>query len=124
LNSYTNANINDCTYVDNLQILRTPSTLVQSEVSGTSVTVNLNNGGFSQLYISANTTVDITNVRDGQSFSIKTRTNGNYTTTWTATGYTFQFEGGNNQPGNTVTDIFDFQVFGTVIYGSRKHNYS
>jgi len=55
---------------------------------------------------------------------IKTQTDGNYVTTWTASGYTFVFEGGLKDPGNNVTDIFVFEVFGSVIYGNRRHNYS
>jgi hypothetical protein len=56
---------------------------------------------------------------------IKTQTDGNYVMTWTATGgYTFLFEGGIKDPGNNVIDIFKFEVFGNVIYGSRAHNFS
>jgi hypothetical protein len=55
---------------------------------------------------------------------IKTQTDGNHTMTWTATGYTFVFTGGLKDPGNNVTDIFVFEVFGSVIYGNRRHNYS
>lgn len=112
------------THVENLHIYRTPSTTVQPISSGTTFTCDLNNGGKAQYSLTGNTTIDITNVRDGQSFMVKTQTNGNYTITWTATGYTFVFEGGIKDPGNTTTDIFVFEVFGTTIYGNRRHNYS
>jgi len=112
------------TYVENIHSFRTPSTQVQPVSSGTTFTCNLNNGGKSQFYITGTNTINITNVRDGQSFMIKTQTNGNYVTTWTATGYTFVFQGGIKDPGNNVTDIFVFEVFGSVIYGNRRHNYS
>lgn len=118
------ADADNTTYVENLHVFRTPSTTVQSVVSGSTFTCNLNNGGKAQFYLTANTTIDITNVRDGQSFIIKTQTNGNYTITWTATGYTFVFEGGLKDPGNTTTDLFVFEVFGSVIYGNRRHNYT
>jgi hypothetical protein len=117
--------LNDTAYVNNLQVLRTPSTQVQPISSGTTFTCNLDLGAKSQFYITGTSTINITNVRDGASFMIKTQTNGNHTMTWTATGgYTFVFEGGIKDPGNNVTDIFVFEVFGSVIYGNRRHNYS
>jgi hypothetical protein len=113
------------TYVENLHTYRTPSTQVQPISSGTTFTCNLENGAKSQFYITGTSTINITNVRDGASFMIKTQTDGNYNMTWTATGgYTFVFEGGIKDPGNSVTDIFVFEVFGSVIYGNRRHNYS
>jgi len=112
------------TYVENLHTFRTPSTRVQPISSGTTFTCNLENGAKSQFYITGTNTINITNVRDGASFMIKTQTDGNYVTTWTASGYTFVFEGGLKDPGNNVTDIFVFEVFGSVIYGNRRHNYS
>lgn len=123
--NYTQPLESDTVYLNNLQVLRTPSTRVQSVSSGTTFTCNLNNGGKSQFYITGTSTINITNVRDGQSFMIKTQTDGNYVMTWTATGgYTFVFEGGIKDPGNTTTDIFVFEVFGSVIYGSRRHNFT
>jgi hypothetical protein len=119
------ANASDATFVENLHIYRTPSTQVQPVSSGTTFTCNLDNGAKSQFYITGTSTINITNVRDGASFMIKTQTDGNYNMTWTATGgYTFVFEGGIKDPGNTTTDIFVFEVFGSVIYGNRRHNYS
>jgi hypothetical protein len=112
------------TYVENLHTYRTPSTQVQPISSGTTFTCNLDNGAKSQFYLTGASTINITNVRDGASFMIKTQTDGNYNITWTATGYTFVFEGGLKDPGNNVTDIFVFEVFGSVIYGNRRHNYS
>ena len=113
------------TYVENLHTYRTPSTQVQPVSSGTTFTCNLDNGAKSQFYLTGTSTINITNVRDGASFMIKTQTNGNYNITWTATGgYTFVFEGGIHDPGNNNTDIFVFEVFGSVIYGNRRHNYS
>ena len=125
LNDITTPLLNDTAYVNNLQVLRTPSTRVQSVSSGTTFTCNLDNGAKSQFYITGTSTINITNVRDGASFMIKTQADGNHTMTWTATGgYTFLFEGGIKDPGNNVIDIFQFEVFGNVIYGSRKHNFS
>ena len=119
------ANADNTSYVENLHTFRTPSTEVQSVSSGTTFTCNLNNGAKSQFYLTGTSTINITNVRDGASFMIKTQTDGNHTITWTATGgYTFVFEGGIKDPGNNVTDIFVFEVFGSVIYGNRRHNYS
>ena len=119
------ASASNTTYVENIHSYRTPSTEVQPVFSGTVFTCNLENGAKSQFYITGTSTINITNVRDGASFMIKTQTTGNYVMTWTATGgYTFVFEGGIKDPGNNVTDIFVFEVFGSVIYGSRRHNYS
>jgi hypothetical protein len=119
------ANADNTTYVENLHTYRTPSTQVQPISSGTTFTCNLDNGAKSQFYLTGTSTINITNVRDGASFMIKTQTTGNYNITWTATGgYTFVFEGGIKDPGNTTTDIFVFEVFGSVIYGNRRHNYS
>jgi len=118
------ADANYTTYVENLHTYRTPSTQVQPIVSGTTFTCNLNDGAKSQFFLTGTSTINITNVRDGASFIIKTQTDGNYTTTWTASGYTFVFEGGIKDPGNTTTDLFVFEVFGSVIYGNRRHNYS
>ena len=112
------------TYVENLHTYRTPSTQVQPVSSGTTFTCNLDNGAKSQFYLTGTSTINITNVRDGASFIIKTQTTGNYNITWTATGYTFVFEGGIHDPGNATTDLFVFEVFGSVIYGNRRHNYS
>jgi hypothetical protein len=119
------ASASNTTYVENIHSYRTPSTEVQPVFSGTVFTCNLNNGAKSQFYITGTSTINITNVRDGASFMIKTQTDGNYNMTWTATGgYTFVFEGGIKDPGNNVIDIFVFEVFGSVIYGNRRHNYS
>jgi hypothetical protein len=119
------ANADNTTYVENIHTYRTPSTEVQPVFSGTVFTCNLNNGAKSQFYITGTSTINITNVRDGASFMIKTQTDGNYNITWTATGgYTFVFEGGIKDPGNSTTDIFVFEVFGSVIYGSRRHNFT
>jgi hypothetical protein len=119
------ASADNTTYVENIHTFRTPSTEVQPVLSGTVFTCNLDNGAKSQFYITGTSTINITNVRDGASFMIKTQTDGNYNMTWTATGgYTFVFEGGIKDPGNNVTDIFVFEVFGSVIYGNRRHNYS
>jgi hypothetical protein len=119
------ASASTTTYVENIHSYRTPSTEVQPVFSGSVFTCNLENGAKSQFYITGTSTINITNVRDGASFMIKTQTDGNYVMTWTATGgYTFVFEGGIKDPGNNVTDIFVFEVFGSVIYGNRRHNYS
>jgi hypothetical protein len=117
-------NYSNTTYVENLHTYRTPSTRVQSVSSGTTFTCNLELGAKSQFYLTGTSTINITNVRDGASFMIKTQTDGNYNITWTATGYTFVFAGGIKDPGNITTDIFVFEVFGSVIYGNRRHNYS
>jgi len=119
------ASDDNTTFVENLHTFRTPSTRVQPSLTGTTFTCNLDNGAKSQFYITGTSTINITNVRDGASFMIKTQTDGNYVMTWTATGgYTFVFEGGLKDPGNSVIDIFKFEVFGNVIYGSRAHNFS
>jgi hypothetical protein len=119
------ASADNTTFVENIHTFRTPSTQVQPSLTGTTFTCNLDNGAKSQFYITGTSTINITNVRDGASFMIKTQTDGNYVMTWTATGgYTFVFEGGIKDPGNNVTDIFVFEVFGSVIYGNRRHNYS
>lgn len=124
LRNYVQPTLNDLTYSNNYHALRTYSTKVQTLTSGVTFTFDLNEGGKGQFALTGASTIDITNVRDGQSFMVKTQTNGNYTITWTATGYTFEFEGGIKDPGNTTTDIFVFEVFGTTIYGNRRHNYS
>jgi hypothetical protein len=119
------ANASNTTFVENIHAYRTPSTQVQPISSGTTFTCDLDLGAKSQFYITGTSTINITNVRDGASFMIKTQTDGNYVMTWTATGgYTFLFEGGTKDPGNNVIDIFQFEVFGNVIYGSRRHNFS
>lgn len=119
------ANADNTTFVENAHTFRTYSTAVQAETTGTTFTCDLNNGGKAQFFITNAATINITNVRDGQSFSIKTQTNGNYSVTWTSTGYTFKFsDGGIQNPGNSTIDIFEFEVFGNVIYGNRKHNYT
>lgn len=118
------ANADNTTYVENLHIYRTPSTQVQPIVSGTTFTANLELGAKSQFYITGTSTINITNVRDGASFMIKTQTDGNYVMTWTSPGYTFLFSDGGGNPGNNTIDIFVFEVFGSVIYGTRRHNFT
>jgi hypothetical protein len=118
------ATTSTATFVENIHIYRTPSTEVQPISSGTTFTCNLDNGAKAQFYLTGSSTINITNVRDGQSFMIKTQTNGSYTTTWSSTGYTFYFRDEIRNPGNTTIDIWTFEVFGNVIYGSRGYNYS
>jgi hypothetical protein len=112
------------TFVENLHVYRTPSTNVPSVVSGVTFTCNLNDGAKQQFYLTGVTTIDITNVRNGQSFLIKTQTDGGHTITWTATGYTFKFKGGSSNPGNNKIDLFRFEVFDTVIYGELISDFS
>jgi hypothetical protein len=118
------ADADNTTYTENLHIYRTPSTRVQSVSSGTTFTCNLNNGAKSQFYLTGVSTVDITNVRDGQSFLIKTQTDGGHSITWTSTGYTFKWKGGSSNPGNNKIDLFRFEVFGSVIYGELISDFS
>ena len=112
------------TYVENIHSYRTPSTEVQPISSGTTFTCNLDNGAKSQFYLTGVSTVDITNVRDGQSFLIKTQTDGGHNITWTSTGYTFKWKGGSSNPGNNKIDLFRFEVFGSVIYGELISDFS
>ncbi len=116
--------LSNTTYVENLHIFRTPSETVQTLTSGTTFTMNLDNGAKGQFVLTGASTINITNVRDGASFMIKTQTTAGHAITWTATGgYTFLFDDGGSQPGNNVIDIFNFDVFGSVIYGTRRHNF-
>ena len=112
------------TYVENTHAFRTYSTEVQPISSGTTFTCNLDGGGKAQFYLTGATTIDITNVRNGQSFLIKTQTDGGHTITWTATGYTFLFKGGSSNPGNNKIDLFRFDVFGSIIYGELISDFS
>jgi hypothetical protein len=118
------ANASNTTYVENIHSYRTPSTEVQPVSSGTTFTCNLDNGAKSQFYLTGVSTVDITNVRDGQSFLIKTQTDGGHNITWTSTGYTFKWKGGSSNPGNNKIDLFRFEVFGSVIYGELISDFS
>jgi hypothetical protein len=86
--------------------------------------MNALEGGKSQFYITGSSTIDITNVRDGASFVIKTQTDGGHTIGWSASGYTFLFAGGTSNPGNNKIDLFRFEVFGSVIYGERIGDFS
>ncbi len=119
------ANADYTTFVENLHIFRTPSERVQPLTSGTTFTMDLDNGAKGQFVLTGASTINITNVRDGASFMIKTQTTAGHNITWTATGgYTFLFDDGGSQPGNTSVDIFNFDVFGSVIYGTRRHNFT
>lgn len=119
------ATASNTTHTENLHIFRTPSETVQTLTSGTTFTMNLDNGAKGQFVLTGASTINITNVRDGASFMIKTQTTAAHAITWTATGgYTFLFDDGGSQPGNTSTDIFNFDVFGNVIYGTRRHNFT
>lgn len=111
-------------YVENSHAFRTYSTEVQVVSSGTTFTVNLNNGGKPQIYITGAATVDFTGVRDGQSFILKTQTNGGHTITWSSTGYTFLWKGADSTPSNNKIDLWRFEVFGTVIYGEKVADFS
>lgn len=122
--NFTKPLLNDLTYTNNYHALRTYSTEVQSVSSGTTFTCNLNNGGKAQFYLTGSSTIDITNVRDGQSFLIKTQTDGGHTITWSSTGYTFKWKGASSNPGNNKIDLFRFEVFGTVIYGELISDFS
>ena len=112
------------TYMDNIHTFKQTTTRVQPVVSGITFTIDADGGGKSQVYITGSSTIDIVNVKDGSSFLIKTQTDGNHTITWSSTGYTLLFAGGTHNPGNNVIDIFRFEVFGSVIYGQRIHDFS
>jgi hypothetical protein len=112
------------THTNSLHTYGQTTTRVQSVVSGITFSVNADGGGKSQLYLTGASTIDIVNVKDGSSFLIKTETDGNHTIGWTASGYTFLFANGTSNPGNNVIDIFRFEVFGSVIYGERIHDFS
>lgn len=116
------------TYQENQHLFRTQSVEVQPVLSGVTFTgtsaINLNLGGKPQLYLTGTSSIEFTNVRDGQSFILKTQTDGNYTVTWTSTGYTFKFAGAVSSPGNTTIDLWRFEVYGSVIYGQRIHDFS
>ena len=118
------ADADNTTFVESLHVFRTPSTAVQAQVTGTTFTVDLNLGAKAQLYMTGASTVDFTNVRDGQSFVLKTITDGGHSITWTATGYTFKWKGGSSSPGNNKTDLWRFEVFGTEIFGELVSDFS
>jgi hypothetical protein len=112
------------TYVENLHTFRTISNEVQPEVSGDTFTYNLNSGSIADFVLTGVSTIDITNVRNGANFILKTRTDGGHTITWTSSGYTFLFAGGSDQPGNNKTDLWRFVVIGSVIYGELISDFS
>jgi hypothetical protein len=107
------------THFENSHTFRTYSTEVQPITSGVTFTCNLNNGGKAQFSLTGASTIDITNVRDGQSFLLKTTTSGGHSITWTSTGYTFAWKGGDSTPSNNKTDLWRFEVFGSVIFGEK-----
>jgi hypothetical protein len=112
------------THVNGLHTLAQTTTRVQSVVSGITFSINADDGGKSQLYLTGSSLIDIVNVKDGSSFLIKTQTDGGHTITWSASGYTFLFAGGTSNPGNNKIDLFRFEVFGSVIYGERISDFS
>lgn len=120
--------ISDTTSVENIHYFRRISTEVQSMVSGVTFTgttaINWNLGGKAQITITGASNVELTNVRNGASFLLKTTTDGGHTINWSSTGYTFKWKGGDSVPGNNKTDLWRFEVFGTEIYGEKIADFS
>jgi len=121
-------NVDNTTSVENIHYFRRISTEVQSMVTGTIFTgttaVDWNLGGKAQITITGASNVEFTNVRDGASFLLKTTTNGGHTITWSSTGYTFKWKGGDSAPSNNKTDLWRFDVYGTEIYGEKIADFS
>ena len=120
--------VENTTSVENIHYFRRISTEVQSMVTGTIFTgttaVDWNLGGKAQITITGASNVEFTNVRDGASFLLKTTTNGGHSITWSSTGYTFKWKGGDSTPSNNKTDLWRFDVFGTEIYGEKIADFS
>lgn len=121
-------NFENTTSVENIHYFRRISTEVQSMVSGVTFTgttaVDWNLGGKAQITITGASNVEFTNVRNGASFLLKTTTDGGHTITWSSTGYTFKWKGGDSTPSNNKTDLWRFDVYGTEIYGEKIADFS
>lgn len=111
------------TSVENVHYYRRISTEVQPMVSGVTFTgadaIDWNDGGKAQITITGASNVEFTNVINGGSFLLKTTTDGGHTITWSSTGFTFKWKGGDSTPSNNKTDLWRFEVFGTVIFGEK-----
>lgn len=118
------SDLSNTTFVENIHYYRSPSTNVPTTITGTSFTVNLDNGAKQSLYLTGHSTIDFTNVRNGQSFILKTTTDGGHTISWTSTGYTFKWKGASSNPSNNKTDLWRFEVFDTQIFGELIADFS
>jgi hypothetical protein len=86
-------------------------------LSGDTFTIDWNNGNSQKVYMTGNTTLDFTNVRNGATYKLQVVNGGTHTITGaTASGYTILCEGGNipNITNNGV-DLCILEVMGTDI---------
>ena len=108
------------TSVENLHIYRRISTEVQTEITTTGYTFDINDGSKGQVALSANTTVTLTGMTDGASFILKSKNNGTHGITWVApSGYGILWSQGDDNATHNGTDLWRFEVFGAIIYGEK-----
>jgi hypothetical protein len=89
---------------------------VQSLGSGDTFNIDWKLGGIVQMTLTGNSTCSMSNIENGASYNVYLTTTGTQTLTPSASGYTFQFEGGGFTLTTNGTDLCVLDVVGTIIY--------
>ena len=118
LSGRTLAMENRTTYTERLTALRNWATATYDNGSGSTFTVNWDNGGFQKITLTGDTDITFTNMRDGANLRLIVTNGGTHSITGvTASGYTILCEG-SSIPNitNNGTDMCILEIFGTDIF--------
>jgi hypothetical protein len=118
LKNFTSPTENDTTYVDNLKVLGQHADTYFNNLSGDTFTIDWNEGNKQKVYMTGNTTLTLTNVREGATYKLAVENGGSFDiTSVSASGYTILCEGGSiPNITNSGKDLCILEVMGTDIY--------
>lgn len=117
------SNENDEVLVQNLKISGQTSGNFHDNGSGSTQTIDWNEGNLQRINLTANTSITLTNLKPGGTYMLYMNNGGAHSiSSVSATGYTFKYET-NGLPAIThnSTDLFVFDVFGTDTCYVRYH---
>ena len=115
---FTSPTENDTTYVDNLKVVGQHADTYFNNLSGDTFTIDWNEGNKQKVYMTGNTTLTLTNVREGATYKLAVENGGSFDiTSVSASGYTILCEGGSiPNITNSGKDLCILEVMGTDIY--------
>lgn len=112
------ADDDDTTYVENLRTFGQYYSNGSLQ-TGSTITVDMNNGNVHHIQVDNNLSLTLTNVKNGGRYCIITTTTGNFSiSSKTASGFTFKVDSGFDTLGNAKTHKLTLDVIGNVIYGT------
>jgi hypothetical protein len=104
------------TLTENLKSFGQIAQGVQTLGSGDTFNIDCKLGGISEMTLTGSSTASFTNVENGASYNVYVTTTGSQTLTFSASGYTFKYEGGSLTLTTNGTDLCVLDVVGTIIY--------